>query len=104
MEMHVEGLNCQDVAGVDARRQAEMMDSARFQEATGMTITLNCHSVFFSISYKKCPHPDLRNVKLTLKIVKASCDSVSHYFLIVQKDKQSAQDFTSFKKKAFEFI
>lgn len=49
-------------------------------------------------------HPDLRNVKLTLKTVKASCDSVFHYFLIVQKDKQRAQDFTSFIQKAFELI
>lgn len=30
------------------------------------------------------------------KIIKASYDSASHYFLIVQKDKRPAQDLMSF--------
>lgn len=84
---------------VGAQREAEMMDNARFLGVTGMTVTLNCHLLCFFNRY-----PDLRNVKLTLKTVKASCDSVVHYFLIVQKDKQRPQDFTSFVQKAFELI
>ena len=46
--------------------------------------------------YESCSHPNLWNVNLTPKTVEASCDSVSHYFLMVQKDKQPAEDCTSF--------
>lgn len=45
--------------------------------------------------YKTNPH--LWNVKLTPKTAKACHNSVSHYFLVVPKNKQPANDFTSKK-------
>lgn len=54
------------------------------------------------IGYENYPHPNLWNVNLTPETVEVSCDLVSHYFLMVQKDKQPAEEFTFFFFKAFD--